>query len=238
MPKKAEKTINETNDELIWLRAEPTSRRSTLNRENIAEIALALADDKGLTSLSMRNVASELGVGTMSLYHYVRNKDELITLMINEISAELLIPDNQITKNWRTNMIKIANQARKTFFKHIWVLEILGPSSPGPNSLKHIEQSLQAIAPLELKPAKAMEFINQIDNYVTGFALREAHNLQQQTTNTPPNAMRFFEQQFETGDYPLMQEVFNDNHASDVETRFTQGLNSLINGLENTYKKQ
>ncbi|MFT4245360.1 MAG: TetR/AcrR family transcriptional regulator [Micrococcaceae bacterium] len=232
MPKVEPKQANE---ELIWLRPEPNSRNSSLNREQIAKTSLAIADKKGLTALSMRNVAAELGVGTMTLYHYVRNKDELITLMINEISAELLIPSSQLTKDWRNNLTKIANQARKTFFKHPWVLEILGPSLPGPNSLKHIEQSLQAIAPLELTPTKTMEFINQVDNYVTGFALREAHNLQQQTTSTPPNVMQFFERQFEAGNYPLMKKVFKDKQSSDIETRFNLGLNSLINGLETTY---
>ena len=41
----------------------------------------------------MRRVAQELGAGTMTLYHYVRTKDELITLMVDAMMGELLVPD-------------------------------------------------------------------------------------------------------------------------------------------------
>ena len=46
-----------------------------------------MADADGLDAVSMRRVASELGLGTMSLYHYVRSKDELLDLMGDRIAA-------------------------------------------------------------------------------------------------------------------------------------------------------
>ena len=42
--------------------------------------ALQIADAEGFEAVSMRRIAAELGAGTMTLYHYVRNKDELYAL--------------------------------------------------------------------------------------------------------------------------------------------------------------
>ena len=45
-----------------------SSRKSRLTRERIAAVALAIADQEGFAAVSMRRVAQELKVGTMSLY--------------------------------------------------------------------------------------------------------------------------------------------------------------------------
>ena len=44
-------------------------KRSQLSRERIAAVALAIADAEGFQAVSMRRVAQELDVGTMSLYY-------------------------------------------------------------------------------------------------------------------------------------------------------------------------
>ena len=63
------------------MREEPGTRRAGLSREEIGATALKIADADGFDDLSMRRIARELGAGTMSLYHYVRSKDELLALM-------------------------------------------------------------------------------------------------------------------------------------------------------------
>ena len=64
--------------ELDLDRPEPGARRPRHTREQIAAAALAIADAEGFEAVSMRRVAAELGAGTMTLYHYVRTKDELV----------------------------------------------------------------------------------------------------------------------------------------------------------------
>lgn len=55
--------------------AEP---RPALSKERVLRAAVALADQGGIASLSMRKLAQELGVEAMSLYNHVRNKDDLL----------------------------------------------------------------------------------------------------------------------------------------------------------------
>ena len=59
-----------------------------LTKERIVTAATAVADEEGLGALSMRRVALELGVATMSLYRHVQDKDDLLVLMIDAAFAE------------------------------------------------------------------------------------------------------------------------------------------------------
>ena len=52
--------------------------RVPLSRERVLRAALALADQGGIESLSMRKLGQELGVEAMSLYNHVANKDDLL----------------------------------------------------------------------------------------------------------------------------------------------------------------
>ena len=55
-----------------------TTPTKTLNRDLIADTALDIVDREGVEALSMRRLAGELGVGTMTLYGYFRGKGELL----------------------------------------------------------------------------------------------------------------------------------------------------------------
>ncbi|KUI25140.1 transcriptional regulator [Mycobacterium sp. IS-1742] len=64
-------------------------RPRSLSSTQVAEAALALIDDEGLPSLSMRTVARRLGVGTMSLYRYVSDRAQLEELVVNQVLSGL-----------------------------------------------------------------------------------------------------------------------------------------------------
>ena len=79
----------------VWTRPERGRRRPRYTRDEIAAAAIRVADAEGFDELSMRRLASELGAGTMTLYHYVRTKDELLALVHDAVMAELLVPDGR-----------------------------------------------------------------------------------------------------------------------------------------------
>ena len=63
--------------------------RRPLTRDAIVDAALALLDREGLSGLSMRKLAQELGAGAASLYWHVGNKEELLSLLLDRIVGEL-----------------------------------------------------------------------------------------------------------------------------------------------------
>src|ERR1700691_4988170 len=95
-------------------------KRLQLSREKIAAAALDIADKEGFEAVSMRRVAQELGVGTMSLYYYVKTKDDLIGVMDDALMGEALLPS--LPKEWRRAMTKIARQTHSVFVRHPWAL--------------------------------------------------------------------------------------------------------------------
>ena len=65
------------------------------------QAAIAVADAEGIDAVSMRRVAAELGLGTMTLYHYVRGKDELLDLMSDAILGGQLVDEAELPTGWR-----------------------------------------------------------------------------------------------------------------------------------------
>ena len=64
-----------------------------MEREDIMGVTLALADERGLSAVSMRPAATRVGVTAMSLYHYVRDKDDMPDGLVERLLAELPLPD-------------------------------------------------------------------------------------------------------------------------------------------------
>ena len=63
---------------------------------------MRIADAEGFDALSMRRLAAELDAGTMTLYHYVRTKDELLTLVVDAVMGEVVVPaDERLPDDWR-----------------------------------------------------------------------------------------------------------------------------------------
>ena len=66
--------------------------RIPLSRDRVLLAAVALADESGLGTLSMRKLGDALGVEAMSLYNHVANKDELLDGMVDLVFGEIDLP--------------------------------------------------------------------------------------------------------------------------------------------------
>jgi AcrR family transcriptional regulator len=227
---------------MIWFRKEPASRRPAHTRADIAQAAMEIADSEGFDAVSMRRVAQRLGAGTMTLYHYVRNKDELITLMIDAVMGEVVVPADEISDHWRTALTQIATRSRTAFSAHHWIFDRFSDGRPGPNGMRHFEQSLHAVADLGLDKEQTFELIGQVDDYVFGYSLREIQEREEHERGWPPEVMDFFERELATGDYPTIRRLFGDVPFEDTfdavvefmsqEHRFDRGLARLLDGIE------
>ncbi len=91
-------------------------RRALISREDILDATLALADERGLSAVSMRAVAARLGVTAMSLYRYVRDKDDLLDGLVERLLAELPLPDPKLAGEERVRAL--ASSMRDTAARH------------------------------------------------------------------------------------------------------------------------
>ena len=143
-----------------------------LTRAEIAAAALAIADREGFEAVSMRRVAEDLKVGTMSLYYYVKTKDDLVAAMDDELMGEALLPS--LPKDWRRAMLAIARHTHAIFVRHPWAVVAMLSAAPGLNAMRHMEQCLEALAETSMTDKQKMALLATIDDFVFGHALRQA----------------------------------------------------------------
>ena len=229
---------------LIWTRPEPGTRRPKFTRDQIASTALAIADTEGFAAVSMRRIAAELDAGTMTLYYYVRTKDELVALMDNAIMAEVLIPEDEFPPHWYDALTAVSVRTWDVLMRHPWVLHSLQNAPSGPNAMRHFEQSLAALADTDLDEPSKFALLALVDDYVHGNALRSAEF--RSTSAAPPDpqtieaAIRYGQAQLATGNFPHTQALLGGDDPRNVlprligETtesdRFRRGLAVLLHG--------
>lgn len=190
----------------------------------------------------MRRVARELGAGTMTLYHYVRSKDELIALMVDAIVGETLVPDDELaTDDWRAAMRQIAVRTREAFRRHRWALDRLDDGPPVPNGLRGFDQWLRACAGLNLDKETKFELISLVSDYVYGFTLREAREFEiEERRGWNPEVLELIRRRLDTEDLPELRSFFGADIEAGFEwagrlfldkDRFERGLGLLLDGV-------
>ena len=198
------------------------TRTSFLSRETIAATAIAIADKEGFASVSMRRIALELGVGTMSLYYYVKTKADLIAAMDDALMGEILLPS--VPENWRKALTEIALRTRAVFLRHAWALSSMLTAPPGINAMRHMEQCLQALAGTGMTAREKFTLLAIIDDFVFGYALREG-------ANDPAMDFSFAKSQLNTGAFPRLVEVFGKGRLPAIPDRFQKGLRVLLDSV-------
>jgi AcrR family transcriptional regulator len=198
-------------------------KRLQLSREKIAAAALAIADAEGFQAVSMRRVAQELEVGTMSLYYYVKTKDDLMAVMDDALMGEALLPSLPKSWGWKRAITEIATRTHSVFLRHPWALVSMLSAPPGLNAMRHMEQCLEALAETTMTAKQKLTLLAMVDDFVFGHALREA------ASDTTVD-MEFAAAQMATGAFPRLAEVFGSGRIDAGRDRFKGGLRLLLEG--------
>ncbi|MGH3614857.1 MAG: TetR/AcrR family transcriptional regulator C-terminal domain-containing protein [Pseudonocardia sp.] len=226
---------------LLWDRPRSVARgrRPGLSLRRIAEAGVAIADGEGLDAVTMRRVAGELGTGTMSLYRYVRHKDDLVDLMTDLVLGEHEERD-LAPRHWRDRLRASAHADWEMYQRHLWVLQTTMSRPPlGPNAVRGMEMSLQGLDGLGLEISQMVFLIGVVDGYTRGAAL---HLVNEQTAQrrTGLTLEEWLDSQdqvvltkiFSSGEYPLLQMFASEEKRPDAERDFAAGLELILDGVE------
>jgi AcrR family transcriptional regulator len=142
--------------------------RPSLDIDRIVAAAVGLADREGLAALSMRRVATELGVGAMTLYGHVPGKAELAALMLDDVLAELYA-DGPPAGNWRARLEAVARANWNLFLRHPWAVRLApGGPPPGPHAVRKYELELRAVDGLGLREDQMDLLVRLVSDFVRG----------------------------------------------------------------------
>ena len=147
--------------------------RMPLNPERLVATAMGLADAEGLSALTMRRLAAELGVEPMSLYHHVPGKDRLLDGLTDSLLAELraaVAAQARPDDNWRTALRRRCLAAREVMVRHRWATGLLGSRSTIPAGLyPYYEEVLATLIRGGLNYHLAHRAIHALGTMVLGF---------------------------------------------------------------------
>jgi AcrR family transcriptional regulator len=161
--------------------------RAGLDRERLVRVALALLDEVGLDELSMRRLAERLGVTAAALYWHVRDKNELLGLLADAISAEMPLPDPG--RPWRAELEALARGARRVALAHRDAARILVATLPtGPHRLRAIDAVLGLLIRAGFAPTDAADVAYVLNVYGIGFMLDEVLGPRPGESGPPPGA--------------------------------------------------
>jgi len=209
------------------------SPRRRLSRQQVLLAAIALADEAGIDTLTMRRLGDAVGVEAMSLYNHVANKDDLLDGMIDLVFAEIELPSSD--EGWRSAMRRRSLSVRQTLSRHRWAIGLMeSRSSPGPATLRHHDTVLACLRRAGFSVELAAHAFSALDSYIYGFALQE-RNLPFDTPDETAELAQAIMAQVPADEYPHLAELTLEHVLQpgyDYGEEFEYGLDLLLDGLE------
>ena len=214
-------------------------RRPRLSRERVVEAALAIADADGLGALTIRSLATELGVKPMSVYYHVASKDEILAALVDIVFGEIVLPVPG--RDWRPEMERRADSAREVLARHRWAIGLLeSRPDPGPANLRHHDTVIATLRAGGFSPEMTAHAYALIDSYVYGFALQEA-SLHFEGRESVRDISGPIMERMAAGGYPHLAQMATTYYLQpgyDFGDEFRFGLDLILDGLEAAVSRQ
>jgi TetR/AcrR family tetracycline transcriptional repressor len=212
-----------------------------LDQRQVVRAALALLDEVGFDGLTMRSLAQKLSIKAASLYWHVRNKQELLSLLADEICAPMREPDRALP--WRRQLEELAHEYRRVLLAHRDAARVLARSGGpgGPHRLRLTEIALRTLRDAGFTPKDAAYAGLLLNDYVTMFVLEETENAPAEATDgvdAPAAGAPNWLATLPATEYPSVVALAAHLLAPDAGERFQFGIEILRNGLETRLERQ
>lgn len=207
----------------------PSRSAGGLERDAIVRAAMAIADADGLAALSLRAVAAELGVATMTLHRHLDATPDLAQLIADAAFAEIDYPEPP--PGWRSHLRLAAQLQWATYQRHPWLPRLVSIVRPAtlPGLLEYGRWTLRALDGLELDPRTRLHVYGTLVNYVRGTAISIETEVGAELDTGMTSAQWATARLAVEGD--LIAQVAKPGTELDLESLFAFGLERLLDGL-------
>jgi AcrR family transcriptional regulator len=214
------------------------SRRRALTRDRVVAEALALISADGANSLSMRGLAGRLGVVPGALYRHVRSKEQLQDLILDGVLSEInCVTDQSLT--WTGQITVLAGRLRAVLEDHPGIAGLLKTRDLiSPSSLALAEAFLGPLLAAGLPASAAASAYRLIYDYTLGFALGDRTTIGEQRLQNAQTSreLRAFLRSLPADRFPALAAIGEHVWSSDRDERFTTSINTIIAGLQATWR--
>lgn len=212
-----------------------------LTRESIVTAALAQIDEAGVSALSMRSLAERLGVEAMSLYRYVRGREDLLEGVVDVLTGHLMDSlDDEVAEHWQGFLQAMAHEMRRIAIEHPRAFPLVASQNPAApwlrpplRSVEVVDAFLAALLDRGFSDAQAVATYRSFSSFLLGQLLLEA--AAHETADEPapgttaeqggPDVEARAPQVFR------LRERLSEDHSRE---EFEAALESLLDRLENS----
>lgn len=139
----------------------------------MVQTAVTVADRDGHGALTIRALATELGVKPMAIYHHIANKEAILDAIVDGVYAEIYRP--RPDRPWREELAERSRSMREALGRHPWALAMLeGRRNPGPELLAGHEACLEVLRSANFSLQATAHAYAILDAFVYGFSLQES----------------------------------------------------------------
>lgn len=205
--------------------------RNTLSRPQIVEAALALIDEEGLGALTMPRLAADLGVGTMSLYRHVEDKDDLLDSVAARILNGVAVPPGA-PDDWEGRVVGYLRAVRREAFSHPALALMLGDRgltvAPLLEQLETIHGILRAAG---FSDVDAVRAFYSLVTYTLGSFMWELPRVHRQPTGAYAAAWDRLVDGLDRQAYPNLVELRQELATAASAEQFEYGLDHMVASL-------
>jgi AcrR family transcriptional regulator len=206
--------------------------KPSVSTDQIARIAIRIADREGLPAVTMQRMAQEVGLTTMALYRYFPGKADVIARMIDSV-ADSSLHFRETSSRWNSRLKKWAQCCRAIYLDHPWFLEATTArrSPMGPNELAWMEAALSMLAESGLESKKRYQAFFTLIAHVRGHATFEQAGRSSGARKKWVSELAQTLQQ-EPGRYPTLLNVLGSGaFTENLMGAFEFGLDCILDGV-------
>ncbi|MGN2245187.1 TetR/AcrR family transcriptional regulator C-terminal domain-containing protein [Frateuria sp. GZRR35] len=208
--------------------------RAGLARDQLVHAALDLLREGGLPALSTRRLAERLGVKSPALYWHVRNKDELLGLVVDALCAGMALPAPGLP--FRARIEAIAWEYRRVLLAWPDATRLFAELAPtGPHRMRLYDAAVGAFLDAGCAPSEAVALATFLRHYLLGMITEEARQCRSGDAGIPSPSKVLGAEISGTGplaDCPHLAGAAEVLRDIEPEALFGLGLDILLDGLE------
>jgi AcrR family transcriptional regulator len=205
--------------------------KARFDRAKLQEAALSIVDGQGLSALSMRTLASALGTGPMTLYNYVRDRDDLDALVVEAVMSKVRLPRE--SGAWQADVRAIVEATWRTVRRHPNVIPLaLTRRTLHETTLEWAEALLRALARSGRTGTDLLVAFRTVSGFVMGLAQAQlADPLSSHDDHANPDVKRA--QALAPQRFPRLIEIAGAAAKVGADREFRAGLDIVMAGLAN-----
>jgi TetR/AcrR family tetracycline transcriptional repressor len=202
----------------------------------VVDTALRMLEEDGLDALTMRRVATRLGLQAPSLYWHVRGKDELLDLMAEALQEGFDLPAAAQGPTWQDKLLRASAEYRRYLLGRRDAARVLaGRFVAGPAYLRNCEIVLGLLHEAGLPPRAAAYGLHLIITYVQGFVVQESGPMSAQEAQdgrlAALESLRARLHELPEEGFARVRAGADDLTSTDSDGRFAYGIECIIRGL-------